>query len=95
MLLRRLSDALEDHGVGHTFCKSTPPGCPSSLEIFADTRFLPARTLTDHGKMDRNQRDKALSTLANEDECSVMLVSIKAGGLGEITTALSSFNSSL
>ncbi|KAF9050043.1 P-loop containing nucleoside triphosphate hydrolase protein [Panaeolus papilionaceus] len=61
MLLRRLSDALEDHGVGHTFY---------------------------HGKMDRNQRDKALSTLANEDECSVMLVSIKAGGLGlNITTA--------
>ncbi|PPR01721.1 hypothetical protein CVT24_001597 [Panaeolus cyanescens] len=42
----------------------------------------------DHGGMDRGERDQALDIFAKEEECRVLLISIKAGGIGlNITSA--------
>jgi Helicase conserved C-terminal domain len=51
--------------------------------------LLLSHTMTVTGKQDRTQREKALQVIASDPHCSVMLVSMKAGGTGLNITACS------
>ncbi|TFK28431.1 P-loop containing nucleoside triphosphate hydrolase protein [Coprinopsis marcescibilis] len=78
--LRILKDVARDRPGDKTLVYSN---FPSLLAIFA--RFLDARGVwyvEYNGKTKKEERKKSLRVLRDEEECTVLLMSIKAGGTG-------------